>query len=38
MKAFEALAEHLELAQKTELLQFDIAEKPMGFRIMQNIQ
>jgi hypothetical protein len=28
----------LELAQKTELLQLDIAEEPMGLRMMQNIE
>jgi len=38
MKAFEALAEHLEFAQKTELLQLHIAKESMGCSMMQNIE
>jgi hypothetical protein len=38
VKAFKALAEHLQLAQKTQLLELHIAEQPVRFRQMQNIE
>ena len=38
MKPFEAFAEHLELAEKTELLKLDVAQQPMRFGQMQCIQ
>mgnify|MGYP003290982664 CR=1 FL=1 len=38
VKPFEALSEHLQLAKKTELLKFDVAQQPMRFGQMQRIQ
>jgi hypothetical protein len=38
VKAFKALAEHLQLAQKTQLLQLHIAEQSVRFRQMQDIE
>ena len=38
MKPFEALAEHLQLAKKTELLKLDVAEQAVRFGQMQNIE
>jgi hypothetical protein len=32
MKAFHAFTEHLQLAQKTQLLQFHVTEQPVSFR------
>ena len=38
MKAFEALAEHLQLAQKAQLLKLDVAEQSVGLGEMQDIE
>ena len=38
VKAFQPLAEHLQLAEKAQLLKLDIAQQPVGFAEMQDIE
>lgn len=38
MEAFEALSEHLQFAEETELLQLDVAQQSVRLRQMQGIK